>query len=179
MQIDQSFCSATVAGACTQVSQRPGLFIDYEIMGDTMGFDPALGADFAPASMTANSTINLPVTVTNKTDNTWNKCVGQNSDLPDPVSHDCYRIGYRWLDKDRNPVAVSGMVTTPLPAAINGKNQADGSYNSSGTVSVPIKTPSFGLVRPGFDGDPISWRMESCQTTPEPTLTVPGGIHRS
>lgn len=35
------------------------------------------------------------------------------------------------------------------------------------------------LVPPGFDGDSISWRMESCQTTPTATTSVPNGIRLS
>jgi hypothetical protein len=43
-----------------------------------------------------------------------------------------------------------------------------------------VKPSSPGtLVRPGFDGDSISWRMEPCQRIPTATTTVPSVIHLS
>ena len=63
-------------------------------------FDSSLGADFAPATMTAGGTISLPVTVKNAGSGfTFNACAG--------ATTNCYKVGYRWFDSMAGELAAA------------------------------------------------------------------------
>jgi RHS repeat-associated protein len=106
---------------------RPRLVITYQDASYSMAFDQALGPDFAPSSAVAGGTMNLPITVSNKSDETWYPCTGSNT-------ADCWTVGYRWYPASGAPTSSKGSALLPSGGvAING---------SSGTLNLPVAVPS-------------------------------------
>jgi RHS repeat-associated protein len=110
-------------------SYRPKLTISYGVGANTMAFDPDLGADFAPAAMLPNTTVNLPIKFTNKSNWDWKNCTDS--------TNDCWFVGYRWLDALGHVVTVSGATPTQIPAQVNAGATSD-------LFSVEIKSPPAG-----------------------------------
>jgi RHS repeat-associated protein len=102
--------------------RRPNLNINYDIGAYTMSFDPALGPDFAPSAVLADSTVNLPVSFKNTSTLAWDTS---------------WSIGYRWYDSKGNALATPAQGKKPLTASVAAGDE-------TGIIQVPITTPPQG-----------------------------------
>jgi hypothetical protein len=75
-------------GDAPTTSHRPLLMISYVVPHPEFGFAPALGPTYAPSSMVAGQTTQLPITVRNDGSGFTFNWLGS----------DRYRVGYRWFD---------------------------------------------------------------------------------
>ncbi len=121
-------------------SYRPLLTLTYVIPALQVDLDPALGANYAPGSMTAGQDATLPVSIRNVTATfgapvtafTFDKCTS-GSDT------DCYQLGYRWFDGQGASVTCpSGTCTMDLAADV----QSSGSSNPSALLGLVVRAPS-------------------------------------
>ena len=112
---------------------EPQLTITYVVPHVKIGFDPALGPDFAPSKMLAGSINSVAVQVNNNGSGyTYNRCGGSTAD--------CYEIGYRWYDTSGQNVNIAGF--TPSGMADLPADLANGTWSS--VFNLPIATPPAG-----------------------------------
>ncbi len=100
------------------LDDRPILRITYNQPKVRFDFDPALGPNYAPASMLAAQTTRLPIRVTNNGSGfPFTKCA---------TTADCYQVGYRFFDAE-GAVAGSGKVdlAEDIPEALGTDNPTD------------------------------------------------------
>jgi RHS repeat-associated protein len=114
-------------GIWSSTAVRPKLVITYIKPQVTIGFDASLGPDFAPATMPAGTTLNLPVHLKNNGSGFTFNTSGS----------DYYRVAGRWFD-DKGKLLVQTGLTNPqvtnLPAALT-------SGSDTGTFSLSITAP--------------------------------------
>jgi RHS repeat-associated protein len=115
-------------GSTATVSERPKLVITYVEPVVKIGFDTnALGSDFVPSTMPANSTAVLPIVITNNSTFAF----GAAADT------DYYQMGYRWFDSKGKPVVQTGftnfgVVSLGTDVAASGGTKA---------VALPVTSP--------------------------------------
>jgi RHS repeat-associated protein len=102
---------------------RPKLTITYDLPKVSIGFDPALGANYAPSTMVAGQATTLPIRVTND---------GSGFDFtPGP-----WLVGYRWFDAKGKTV---GSGAQALPACVG---TGSGCTATTSTFALNVTPPA-------------------------------------
>ncbi len=125
------FDNATASPA----ADEPALVIGYALPHVQFNFASALGIDYAPSTMVAGATTNLPIILTNNGSGvTWNATAG--ADLWK------YEVGYRWFDSKGKVVSSA---VTALP----------GSISSGGTSAITLS-----VLAPPSPGGQFTLRLD-------------------
>jgi RHS repeat-associated protein len=105
-------------------TSRPLLTLTTTVPSDSIDFAPALGPDYAPSTMAAGGTTNLPILITNNSSATFNHANDANTWR--------YQAGYRWFNS-KGALDSSGTVDLPADIASGG---------TSAQFSLPVTVPS-------------------------------------
>ena len=146
-------------GSTTTSTSSPLLTLTYVIPAVSFSFDTALGDNYAPSTMVAGQTTQLPITLRNDTD--------QFPDTAHPASQGyasytfnhaadsagwSYEVGWRWFDASGGVVACPGSCTLGLTADLAAGSSASKTLSITAPSTPGQYTLRLDLVHANTDG---------------------------